>query len=613
MSVFKSLVVWILIMWTFTTADDEVSCVLEESCIVPCSFPPGPDPIIHWMQVIPGNTPVHSYYSDRDQFAHQGERFRGRTSLFTDQISRGNASMMLMGLQHQDLGRYECYTSTITGVGKSSFINLRAAAPVRHVDIEQVKDSFTCRSEGIYPEPQLTWSTRPPSNLTLQNQTTVKRTEQQLYEISSTLTLSDRDTVLICSISTRSGRRSAVWYQPTPVRVSPFKTTQTIHCTAPNTKPPTHWVWKFNHRQIIVNQTGVDGLHSVSEQWRQQVEDVSASGSLTLHHLSSDHQGTFTCELSSEEETHFINSYVTIDKGSVAAVVVGVLVVFVALAAGAGFLYFTRLKMLQRTHLKVGEGELSKIRCEDVASALKSDRSLLTELDLSDNELLDSEVNLLCSGLKSPNCRLETLRLKSCSLSEISCSSLTSALRSNPSHLRELDLSVNYQLDSGVEELSGFLQSPTCRLETLRLEFCSLSEISCSSLASALRSNPSHLRELDLSFNNLLDLAVEELCGFLQSSTCQLETLRLKFCSLSEISCSSLASALRSNPSHLRELDLSNNNLQDSAVKELLDLQQSSTCRLETLSSDNEESDENTNHEKKEMLSETERQTNTSG
>ncbi|XP_053274062.1 uncharacterized protein LOC128436291 [Pleuronectes platessa] len=190
-------------------------------------------------------------------------------------------------------------------------------SPVRHVDIEQVEDSFTCRSEGIYPEPQLTWSTRPPSNVTLQNQTSVKETEQQLYEISSTVTLSDRDSVLICSISTRSGRRSAVWYQPTLVHVSPNETTTTINCTAPNTKPPTHWVWKFNHSQIIVDQTGVDGPPRVSEQWRQQVEDVSASGSLTLHHLSSDHQGTFTCELSSEEETLFINSYVTIEEGKI--------------------------------------------------------------------------------------------------------------------------------------------------------------------------------------------------------------------------------------------------------------------------------------------------------
>lgn len=72
-------------------------------------------------------------------------------------------------------------------------------------------------------------------------------------------------------------------------------------------------MWKFNHRQIIVTRTEVHGPHEVSEQWRQQVEDVSASGSLTLHHLSSHHQGTFTCELSDEEETHLINSYVTIE------------------------------------------------------------------------------------------------------------------------------------------------------------------------------------------------------------------------------------------------------------------------------------------------------------
>ncbi|KAM9336176.1 NLR family CARD domain-containing protein 3-like [Symphorus nematophorus] len=230
---------------------------------------------------------------------------------------------------------------------------------------------------------------------------------------------------------------------------------------------------------------------------------------------------------------------------------------------------------------------LSNRSCKALASVLSSQSSALIKLDLSYNDLLDSGVRRLSADLKSPHCRLEALRLRGCKLSWRSCEALSSVLSSQSSSLGELDLSDNDLLDSGVRKVSTGLQSPHCKLETLRLSGCDLSNESCEVLATVLSSQSSSLKKLDLSNNDLQDSGVNLISAGLGSPRCKLESLSLSGCMATEKGCASLASALSSNPSHLRELDLSYNHPGDSGVRLLTAGLEDPRWRLDTLRVDN--------------------------
>uniref|UniRef100_A0A3P9QI03 Ig-like domain-containing protein n=1 Tax=Poecilia reticulata TaxID=8081 RepID=A0A3P9QI03_POERE len=180
----------------------------KEVCVLPCSFQPADGPAVHWTQLAAGGSAVHSYYDGRDQVQHQNQNFRGRTSLFVDQVASGNASLLLTGVKVQDQGRYVCNCS------RSAVVRLQNKTPVSDIRIHQDGNRITCSSEGIYPQPELTWSTEPPSNTALQNRTTVHQTEEKLYDISSSLTGPDgSDLTYSCSIRTRRNQRRATLHK----------------------------------------------------------------------------------------------------------------------------------------------------------------------------------------------------------------------------------------------------------------------------------------------------------------------------------------------------------------------------------------------------------------
>ncbi|XP_073719605.1 NLR family CARD domain-containing protein 3-like [Misgurnus anguillicaudatus] len=179
------------------------------------------------------------------------------------------------------------------------------------------------------------------------------------------------------------------------------------------------------------------------------------------------------------------------------------------------------------THSSVGKTKLSSSQWAALVFVLLTSEQHLDELNLKpfigDKNTADEVLVRLQLVIKET----KKLQLRSCNITDEGCVALTSALRSNPSHLTHLNLSYNNLRDSGVKLISDVLKNPDCKLKILELRSCNITHEGCVALTLALRSNPSHLTHLNLSDNYILrDSGVKLISDVLKNPDCKLEILK---------------------------------------------------------------------------------------
>ncbi|KAA8586988.1 hypothetical protein FQN60_000824 [Etheostoma spectabile] len=328
--------------------DANVTCIIPDDCILPCSFRPTGTVVIHWYKL---QIPVHSYYYNKDQFGLQNKHFSGRTCLFNSQIPHGNASLLLRRVKVQDKGRYKCYTSTRKG-NQEIFINLEVKALIQSVIMEMTDEMVTCSSHNIYPVPQVTWATDPPSAQEALQNSTIKSTDHKgLLTVESTLRILGNlsNYTYICSFI--AADKTQVW---TASRKNREGVTQeeghalTIPCIAPHSLQNFSLTWTFTSsaEPTVILRYDSKTRHTFNL-WEGQAELdqdllLLGDGSLLLHKPDiKEHSGTYTCTVSGLQSRHIVQTKVNITVASISVDKQSVQRSWWSTAASAAFFLFT--------------------------------------------------------------------------------------------------------------------------------------------------------------------------------------------------------------------------------------------------------------------------------
>ncbi|NXX28317.1 PD1L1 protein, partial [Nicator chloris] len=136
-----------------------------------------------------------------EDFKNQHRDFRGRIKLLKENLNLGQSLLQISDVKLTDAGIYRCVI--VYGGADYKTIHLKVKAPYRTINQGVVSTGhnewkLTCESEG-YPEAEVIWQNRNYEDLTDKANTSVETGSDQLYRVTSTLTIkSGIDEIFYC-------------------------------------------------------------------------------------------------------------------------------------------------------------------------------------------------------------------------------------------------------------------------------------------------------------------------------------------------------------------------------------------------------------------------------
>ncbi|KAF5891166.1 butyrophilin subfamily 1 member A1-like isoform X1, partial [Clarias magur] len=149
---------------------------------------------VEWLRLEEITSSVHLYRDLQDRYEDQTQSYRGRTSLFKEELQKGNASLKLSPVRVSDEGKYKCliedkswYDDIIVHI----MVEAQGSHPV--ITMESYDNSggvnLVCESRGWKPVPEVLWLNR--DGVPLPAQDTQIHRETEGFSVKRRITVHD--------------------------------------------------------------------------------------------------------------------------------------------------------------------------------------------------------------------------------------------------------------------------------------------------------------------------------------------------------------------------------------------------------------------------------------